>query len=172
MLTFSRGFFAHFLQACSGLLLKVNQIGTITESIAACKMAQKQVLRLNRGFSARFLYVCLYAFFFRTCVRGMRLRSRHAECNTVLSNRFCVCFCMRTFCLCMPACKRRYVQLWRFNSHGERDREGERECVYMYIYIYIYVCMYVCIRILCARSSARCFEQARSETNTCKKEVC
>ena len=29
-------------KACSGLLLKVNQIGTVTESIKACQMSQEQ----------------------------------------------------------------------------------------------------------------------------------
>jgi hypothetical protein len=42
-------------KACSGLLLKVNQIGTITESIAACKMAQKQV-RVHDVY----VFICIY----------------------------------------------------------------------------------------------------------------
>ena len=29
-------------KACSGLLLKVNQIGTVTESIKACNMAHEE----------------------------------------------------------------------------------------------------------------------------------
>ena len=37
-----RGQTAKEKKACSGLLLKVNQIGTVTESIKACNMAHEE----------------------------------------------------------------------------------------------------------------------------------
>ena len=45
-------------KACSGLLLKVNQIGTVTESIKACAMAHEE----GWGVMVSHRYTCTFFF--------------------------------------------------------------------------------------------------------------